>query len=157
MSDRIAVMNNGVLDQVGTAEEIYDNPSTKFVADFVGQINFLPGTVISSDPEWTVVDIPGGRSKVRSNGLRPLGRNVTVAIRPERLRIGKRKNGEVATDAIRGTIRDIGFAGNLSMVCVDLSDANRVNVEVRRSDDTPTIGESVTVDWDPADSIILAE
>lgn len=157
MSDRIAVMNNGVLDQVGTAEEIYDNPSTKFVADFVGQINFLPGTVISSDQDWTVVDIPGGRSKVRSNGLRPLGSNVTLAIRPERMRIGKRKNAEVATDAIRGTIRDIRFAGNLSMVCVELTDANHVNVEVRRSDDMPAVGDSVTVDWDLAYSILLAE
>ena len=58
MSDRIAVMNDGVLEQIGTAEEIYDTPRTRFVADFIGQINFLPATLVGAENGWATIDTP---------------------------------------------------------------------------------------------------
>jgi spermidine/putrescine ABC transporter ATP-binding subunit len=157
MSDRIAVMNHGVIDQVGTATEIYDTPRTKFVADFVGQINFLPGRIISRDADWTVVEIASGRSRVSSSGAMPVGSSITLAIRPESLRIVKSFGENNGMNEIHGTIRDIRFAGNLSMVHVGLDDTNHVNVEVRRSDAIGEVGQTVSIVWDPKDSIVLAD
>ena len=59
MSDRIAVMNQGIVEQLGTAEEIYNRPATRFVADFVGQINLLPGQVVKEDGECVVLEAGG--------------------------------------------------------------------------------------------------
>ena len=158
MSDRIAVMNHGVLDQVGTATEIYDTPATRFVADFVGQINFLPGKIISSDVDWTVVEIPGGNSRVKSGGAAPIGGNVTLAVRPESLSIANKSTSHhEKRNEIQGVIRDIRFAGNLSTVYVDLDERNHIKVEVRRSDVTGEIGQTVSVTWNPVDSIVLTD
>ncbi|MGD8189665.1 ABC transporter ATP-binding protein [Brevibacillus ginsengisoli] len=84
MSDRIAVMNQGFLEQVGTPDEIYDQPHTTFVAEFIGEMNFLPGTIESV--EATSYHINCNSTSLRSAKQRAftIGDSVTVAIRPER-------------------------------------------------------------------------
>ncbi|HZX00078.1 MAG TPA: ABC transporter ATP-binding protein [Trueperaceae bacterium] len=85
MSDRIAVMNRGRVEQVGKPEEVYDSPSTLFVATFVGDINLLRGTVESSDDEGLAVRLAGGTLvRTRPDRERQRGDAVTVAVRPEK-------------------------------------------------------------------------
>jgi len=87
MSDRIAVMDMGVVQQVGTPREIYEHPINRFVADFIGETNFVPATVQAVD-EFVTLDV-GGTEVLGESGNRPLavGQKVTLAIRPEKINL----------------------------------------------------------------------
>ncbi len=87
MSDRLAVMNHGRVLQVGTPQEIYERPATRFVADFIGESNFLEGRVVGKDGERTLVQIGPLRVAVLSDRPVALDQWVTVAVRPERIRL----------------------------------------------------------------------
>ena len=78
MADRIVVMDHGVIEQVGTPQEIYGAPATSFVADFIGTMNFVPGTVEANGS----VKVGNTALACQTEGM-PLGQAVTVAIRPE--------------------------------------------------------------------------
>jgi spermidine/putrescine transport system ATP-binding protein len=88
MSDRIAVMNNGVVLQCGPPAEIYERPADRYVADFIGESNLLDGTVLAQDGEDVEVDLGEGFT-VRATSEESLnrGQNVTVAIRPEKMNL----------------------------------------------------------------------
>jgi putative spermidine/putrescine transport system ATP-binding protein len=85
MSDRIAVMNRGAVEQVGCAIELYESPRTAFVADFLGENNRLPGTVLSTSASETMVQLTSGARLQCSPSVLPRGTPVIVMIRPERL------------------------------------------------------------------------
>ena len=157
MSDRIAIMNHGVLEQIGTAGEIYDRPRTKFVADFVGQINFLPARINGREGDWTMVETLGHRFRVPNDGVATTGNNVAFAIRPERLAIADADARTAGMDGIRGQIAEIRFAGSWIMVSVDVGDGNQMIVDVPRAAAAGEIGRSVWVQWDPNDAIILVD
>jgi len=78
MADRIVVMNQGVIEQVGTPQQVYREPATAFVADFIGTMNFLPGNILQANR----VALGGVELSLKGDGLAP-GTNVTVAVRPE--------------------------------------------------------------------------
>ena len=87
LSDRIAVMNGGQIEQLGTPEELYDRPRTRFVADFIGTTNLLSGTVASVTADGAILDLDaGGRCVVGADGLAP-GAAVEIAVRPEALEL----------------------------------------------------------------------
>jgi iron(III) transport system ATP-binding protein len=107
MADRIVVMNHGVIDQVGTPIEIYREPATRFVADFIGTMNFLPGRVAAPDRIHLAtleVSLPG-----RINGLLP-GTAVTLAVRPEDLLVQAAASDRPNTFAAR--VEGIEFLGS---------------------------------------------
>ncbi|MEX2408702.1 MAG: TOBE domain-containing protein, partial [Rhodovibrionaceae bacterium] len=81
MADRIVVMNHGVIEQIGTPEEIYRDPASAFVADFIGQMNFAPGTIA----EHGGVRLGDIELACEINGFAP-GAEVTLAVRPEDIR-----------------------------------------------------------------------
>ena len=85
MADRIAVMNKGVLQQVGDALDIYDRPATAFVADFIGSSNLLTGTLRLSGPR-AIAEVGTARVPVETDGL-PDGATVTVSARPEDMEV----------------------------------------------------------------------
>jgi spermidine/putrescine transport system ATP-binding protein len=86
MSDRIAVMSQGRVEQIGTPEQIYHSPATLFVAGFIGSANLLPGEVAANDGEDSVVNLKaGGSIRTRTGASRHIGDPVSVMLRPERL------------------------------------------------------------------------
>lgn len=88
MSDRIAVMNEGVVQQVGAPREIYESPRNRFVADFIGETNFIEGEVLEVDPVKTTVALGAGvQVLARSDGDLNTGQSVTVAVRPEKISV----------------------------------------------------------------------
>ena len=120
MSDRLAVMNLGRILQVGTPREIYDHPAERFVADFIGDTNFLSADVVSVDGRSAPVRLASGR-EIRADlpdGMRPSGR-VTVAIRPEHARL-------VATPGpdcdLEGVLENIVYFGTDTHYHVRLAD-----------------------------------
>ena len=123
LSDRIAVFDRGRIEQVGLPRDVYDRPASLFVADFMGQVNRLPGRVVERGPGWVGVEI-GGRvfRAVPSAGLEPGIGTATVAIRPEAIRIGP--DGEGEANRFEGIITQATFLGNAVDYSVDIGGAS---------------------------------
>ena len=157
MSDRIAVMNDGVLEQIGTAEEIYDTPRTRFVADFIGQINFLPATLVGAENGWATIDTPGGRTKVASDGTLASERGLSFAIRPERMGVGMPGDVPAGRESMEGRVTDVRFAGNRMLIHAVVGGDRPVVVEAGRADPCSEVGARILLTWKPEDAILLVE
>jgi spermidine/putrescine transport system ATP-binding protein len=108
MSDRIAVMNKGVALQVGEPEEIYERPADKFVADFIGETNFLDGVVRGQKGPVVEVELPGtGTVFVESSRKFTNGQQVSVAVRPEKLRL----NSDTEGNSLKGRVEEVIYIG----------------------------------------------
>jgi spermidine/putrescine ABC transporter ATP-binding subunit len=109
MSDRVAVMSEGAIVQIGTPTEVYDRPRTQFVSEFLGTANIFTGTVIgeAGPGEWQVRLEPDGEGSVRSDSGLAAGNRVRIAVRPERLNIGSAGGKGVAAK-----VQDVVFRGS---------------------------------------------
>ncbi|MFB9833960.1 ABC transporter ATP-binding protein [Actinoallomurus acaciae] len=149
LSDRIAVLNGGRLEQLGTPDEIYRRPATRFVAQFIGAANVLEGTV----REDAVLD--AGGVTFDAPGLVP-GREAVIAIRPERIRL---VHGDTADAGATGTVAYRAFTGDAWQVEVRVTGGPTLTVQVADtgagSVDPPGAGSTVALSWDPADLIVL--
>jgi spermidine/putrescine ABC transporter ATP-binding subunit len=118
LSDRIVVMNNGAIEQIGTPPEIYRDPRSAFVAGFVGESSILPGTLVEARDGHAVVRLgPGGQTvKARSGskGWKP-GADVAVVVRPEAVSVAAPGEG-----SLHGTVADLWFAGDCYGMRVEL-------------------------------------
>ena len=83
LSDNIIIMNHGVVEQMGTPQEIYYHPNNEFVADFIGEANFLKGTMVGVDGDHAVLDVEGYRTRVAGRDDLESGKEYTVVLRPE--------------------------------------------------------------------------
>jgi spermidine/putrescine transport system ATP-binding protein len=156
MSDRIAVMSRGQVEQIGTPEEIYSRPASIFVAGFIGSANLLPGTLQGAGTDSaTVVLDSGTRIAVQSSGAAFDGDPVTVMLRPERLTAvnGATPDGRSFT----GTIRDVIFHGSDIRLLVDLPHGTEVVAKVVSDDDLPPLehGLPITLGWAPDAPYVL--
>ena len=155
MSDRIAVMNGGVIEQLGTAEEIYDRPASCFVADFVGQINLLPGTVVGEEGGWMVLDAAGTAVRAPTQASVRPETGVSIGIRPERLFAVAEGSAPTGMNVLDGRITGRAFAGNLLHVYVDTADGRKVVLEARPQDPLGEEGSMIRLGWRPDDTIVL--
>ena len=158
MSDRIAVMSHGVIEQLDEPRVIYDNPKTAFVAGFIGEMNFLTGAVTSAnDGVWTVdagVGVP-----VQGMGAAPLNEKVRVGLRPERLVVTPNSDS-AGTNQVLSTVLSKMYLGDQIQFVVTLpSGATIVAIEQRASVDPATDnikpGDRVTVSWDTHAPLLL--
>ncbi|HEX7125457.1 MAG TPA: ABC transporter ATP-binding protein [Thermodesulfobacteriota bacterium] len=128
LSDRIAVMHEGTLEQYDTPREVYARPATRTVADFMGLVNFLPGRVRERRGDAGVV-LVGGAHPLELPLPPPVraGQEVQLAVRPENVRIAGRAG--VAPDAIPATVAELAYLGNLNDYQVALADGTRLRVQ----------------------------
>ena len=137
LSDRIAIMKFGVLEQVGTPEEVYYKPATPFVRDFLGKTFLLPGKVAGVSDQQVEVEVQGvgtaaltlQRSNVISsgNGFPKVGQSAMVAIRPEKISLSDRVS-EGQPNVVEGTLRAMLFLGDRYEYTVTLGGETRVIV-----------------------------
>ncbi|MEU0387784.1 ABC transporter ATP-binding protein [Streptomyces chartreusis] len=148
MSDRIAVMRNGLIEQFDTPRELFERPKTPFVADFLGAANFLPGRVEQHTDAHTLVrlDHSGGLLTARRHALAP-GTPVKAAVQPGRLHAGAPNDGFCT-----GTVENATYVGTLvrAGVRVDGGDAPLLRLEVPAGRG-PVTGERVGITADPED------
>lgn len=157
MSDRIAVMSEGRVEQIGTPQQIYNSPASLFVAGFIGSANLLPGAVVGADGGDTVVELSAGPTvRARTDTDRPRGAPVSVMLRPERLTATAAPSGDGRS--IEGTVADVVFQGATARIVVHLADASEVIASVVTGTDLPFLlpGSAVHLVWDPGSAFLLS-
>jgi spermidine/putrescine transport system ATP-binding protein len=155
MSDRIAVMNEGRLVQVGRSEEIYEAPENLFVAGFVGEMTFLPGEIVESG----VVRLRGGET-VRARTISPTGTPVTLTLRPEKLHLyGELSEVPEGRNAVEGSVARRTFYGESLFYEIDLGVSGMFDVRVENIPSMRRweVGDDVVVDFHPEAGRALAE
>jgi ABC-type Fe3+/spermidine/putrescine transport system ATPase subunit len=153
MSDRIAVMNQGVVEQVDTPEGIYDRPRTDFGAGFIGVSNLMPGRVTSANGTHAEVKLDAGVSvRVASDGLRP-GQECKAVVRPEKLEIWTLDEPHDSTEpSVEGMIEASVYLGTATQMVVRLPGDTTLTVLVPNTDETvrqrlPGAGAKVRLGW----------
>ena len=124
MSDRIAVMSKGRVQQIGTPVEIYERPSNRFVADFIGESNFFDGKIKSLSKDEAVVYVPELNAEltgVPASAELANGEEVVVSIRPEKIRITEKKT--MNTNFFQGRVTNTVYIGTDTHVYLDVCDA----------------------------------
>ncbi len=162
MSDRIAVMSKGKVMQVGTPVEIYERPSSRFVADFIGESNFLEGTVQSVDGEQASVLVPVLMTEVTglNVGKLKLGEKAVVSIRPEKIRISEQ--AAFKTNSFKGAVKTTTYIGSDTHVYVDV---NGITLKVWEQNKISSLdpkayysqGQNIFINLFPENTLILAE
>ncbi|MDR7519128.1 MAG: ABC transporter ATP-binding protein [Armatimonadota bacterium] len=160
MSDRVAVMSRGRIEQIGTPSEIYERPRTRFVAYFVGENNAIPGRIASADDGRAAVDAPEGRM-VCQNPLRlPAGGRSLVFVRPEKLQcaVGGGAPGH-QPNALAGALEEIFYEGPMVRMRVRLGTGRHVAVTIPNIGTTvlPSVGDPVVVTFAAEEAYVLPE
>jgi len=152
MSDRIVVMSDGRIEQLGTPFEIYNRPRTRFVASFVGTLNILRGQVIDPAKGVVRVDEQDIRLDQQIPNAAP-GEARAIAVRPEAVTLGE---AGADRNAMKGTIEEVSFLGAIVRVRVRFKD-NLISLDTFNSSASPPPrrGDSVTVTFAPADLQVL--
>jgi ABC-type Fe3+/spermidine/putrescine transport system ATPase subunit len=156
MADRIAVMNEGRIVQIGTAEEVYGWPATRFVADFLGEANFIDGHMVEQGPPVRIETPVGTILAEKADGV-SAGQTVTCCVRPERISIDPPGAPGAEAPALAATVENSSYLGEMRQYICRLADETRWKVLVLASS-SPALadGSSVNLRVDRA-AILPAE
>jgi spermidine/putrescine transport system ATP-binding protein len=163
MSDRIAVMDNGLIAQLGTPAEIYENPRTAFVAKFIGESNFFGGRAARRVGGQLELALAGGECiRVPDSAAIKEGQEVKIAVRPEWMDVCRPSETPPGENALPGEIRDVIYLGETMHVMLTLRDGNEVTVALRNEGQLIKPlpwkrGDTAAVAWLPEDCQILEE
>ena len=161
MASRIAVMSEGRILQIGRPQEIYEYPSCRFTAEFIGSVNMFEGHLADNENEFVTVDSGDLPARIYVNhGITgPDGMKVWVAVRPEKIAISREPISEQYNWA-KGTVKDIAYFGDMSVYHVLLPSGKKVLATLlngcRLTDQSPpTWGDEIYLNWDPSDNVVL--
>lgn len=169
LSDRIAVMNAGKVEQVGTAQEIYEYPQTLFVAQFIGSNNAIKGEVREVNSEFITLNLMSRRPifvRPSIDGFRPLpsvapGNSMSILVRPEKLKILKSMPGP-EQNVVEGVLKEALYQGAFTQFYIQLKDSEAGRtVLVTQPNSAVTarktfhLGDRVFVAWAPEDCILM--
>ena len=133
MADRIAILDKGQVMQVATPAEVYEAPVSRFVANFVGNVNMLEGTVAErSEKTATITGASGAKIRVENAGDATAGSTVAFAIRPEKIKVSSRKP-DGAANVMEGEIYDLAYLGDMTVYHVRLVDGQVVKASALNS------------------------
>ena len=154
MSDRIAVMKGGKFEQLGTPEEIYDQPATRYVAQFIGRSTILTGRVKKTDGSSAVIENENGSFAVDSAYAKLVeGERCDLCVRTERMRVSKTP---IEGFSLPATVREARYAGGSVLTYVILRDGTEVVAEgIERMADAPNPGDTVYMHWNPAQAAVI--
>jgi len=151
MADTVAVMNNGKIEQMGSPADLYENPKTVFVANFLGQSNFIDGEVTGTDGDNLIVDLKGTKVSLPKSRNNARGNSLKLGIRPEKFRLHD------ATETVKGNvlkggiITDISFFGVSTQYLVEMPWKQELMVFEQNDGGAPDLvkGDAVTLSWEP--------
>ena len=155
LSDRIAVLNDGRIQQVGTPDEIYRRPASPFTARFVGDANVIPAEIMAIDGEHATIEVAGRELVVPSSPDTRCG-SAWLVVRPEAVRVTRVMAGDESS--LRGTVRDVAFRGSALTYRVEVAGlAHPIKAEVRSEGGAGDVGIEVAVTWEPDSCRLLQE
>lgn len=147
MSDRIVVMNKGKIEQDGTPEDLYLRPSSRFVAEFIGETNLLSGVCTGTQDEQVLFDWHGHALRARAGGMQPAsGSRISCSLRLEKVQCNAREPGDTVVPAhVTSTI----FKGSRSLLIASLDAAPEIllSAHVDSEQGVPSPGEAVSLSW----------
>jgi putrescine transport system ATP-binding protein len=159
MADRIAILDKGEVMQVATPTEVYEAPSSRFVAGFVGNVNMFEGKVTARDAETArIAGATGAQIVVDHAGDATTGADIAFAIRPEKLKISSKRPAS-AVNALEGEVYDIAYLGDMTVYHVKLDDGQVVRASTmnasRIADDPLTWNDRAWISFRPDAGIVL--
>ena len=151
LSDRVVVMSEGRIEQIGAPPEIYNFPATPFVASFVGTLNLLSATI--ADAPTGTVGIAGQTIRT-PKAIEALGGPITVALRPEAIEIGEAGGA----NRLVGTVEDVSFLGSIVRTRIALSDGQFISLDQFNDPALAAsgVGDSITISFPPEATLVLA-
>ena len=160
MSDRVVVMNQGRIEQIGTPQEIYEEPSNLYVARFVGEINILPARIMSVPGEGIyIADISGRRFTLRTSRSFAAGDRVNVLLRPEDIRVYAHDDERPEGPYLTGRIEETVYKGATVDISIALDSGETLSVAEFFNEDDAEIsynrGERVAVTWVDGWEVVL--
>ena len=162
LASRIGVMNRGEIVQVGTPTDIYEYPTTKFVADFIGSVNMFEGQLVEDEPDHVRIRCPElARTVYVNHGISSApGATVAVAIRPEKIELSRQPPGG-DENVERGVVKEIAYMGDVSVYLVKIDGGRMVRVTLpnieRHADDRISWDETVWLSWHPSSPVVLTQ
>jgi putrescine transport system ATP-binding protein len=162
LATRIGVMNAGEIVQVGTPKDIYEYPSSKFVAEFIGNVNMFEGRLIEDEPDHVRIESRdlGGVIFVDHGVSSAPDALVWAAIRPEKMTLSVEKPAQ-RDNVAHGVVKEIAYMGDMSVYLVKLDSGKIVRVTqpntYRHADDLVTWEQSVWLHWHPSSPVVLSE
>jgi ABC-type Fe3+/spermidine/putrescine transport system ATPase subunit len=154
MSDRIAIMNHGRIEQLGPPAEIYERPLNAFVGRFLGEANLIEGTIERIETAEAVLRSRDGIAlRARFKGVATPGRAASLFVRPEKLAFGEMANA----NRVEGTVRRRSFLGNIIRTVVDAGPSTQLTVDLPNlaAGSGPAVGTRVAASWSAAHSLVL--
>ena len=152
MADTIAVMNQGRIEQMGSPAELYENPATTFVANFLGQSNLIPGTVESVSGDVVTISAHGRKLTLDARRCVSVSGEVILGVRPEKVQlVATEADVPTGHNALGGTVSDTSFIGVSTQYLVRLPSGEEVSVfEQNTGREIQRPGTEVVVHWDPS-------
>ncbi|WP_321785992.1 ABC transporter ATP-binding protein [Paraburkholderia sp. J94] len=162
MANRLAVMSEGRIVQIGSPNEVYEFPNSRFSAEFIGSTNLFEGKVVEDEPDHIYVESEDLETRMYvSHGVTgPLGMPVGISVRPERVRVTREKPG-TPTNWARGVVTDVAYMGSYSLYHVRLPGGKVVVSNLSSShlmnEGAPAWNDDVYVSWSPASGVVLTQ
>jgi putrescine transport system ATP-binding protein len=163
LATRIGVMDRGEIVQVGTPTDIYEYPTSKFVADFVGSVNMFEGRLIEDEPDHVRIESAelGGTIYVDHGISSAPGATVWAAIRPEKIDIDRKPPANTSENTVRGVVKEIAYMGDMSVYLVRIDSGKMIRVTLpnteRQSADRISWDETVYLSWYPNSPVVLSQ
>jgi spermidine/putrescine transport system ATP-binding protein len=164
MSDRIAVMNRGVIEQVADPESVYERPATTFVAGFIGVSNLMPGEVVSANGAATELRLDAGPTvRTGDSGGAQVGERCHAVVRPEKLGLERTSTpGPGGRASVEGQVESSLYLGTATQMVVRLGDGTHMTVLVPNADvearrDLPGAGDAARLTWSDENIHIVRE
>jgi ABC-type Fe3+/spermidine/putrescine transport system ATPase subunit len=160
MSDRIAVFNNGRIEQIGTPAELYEQPATRFVANFIGETNLFLGKLAGVAGNSCTIDAGGRTIRARYRGGMTVGQEVFAAVRPERTLLSGASEADAAMDnRVTGQVAELIYLGRSRKYVVRAAGTDVMVVQQIKSSADPVfdIGAAVAVHWKAEDAIAVSD
>jgi putrescine transport system ATP-binding protein len=158
MASRIAVMNEGRFLQIGAPGEIYETPATRFVADFIGNVNLMPGTLSADEPDHVIIDSADCRHYVGHGITGTLGMAVTVALRPEKMHLSRHAPAD-PFNTVSGRVQEIAYLGSFTVFHLLLASGALLKVSManvqRHRDEEYARGDTVWAHWSRSAHVVL--
>lgn len=156
MSDRIAIINQGIVEQIDVPVNIYEHPKTKFVAGFIGESNLFDAVMLAVDEDKTMHLGTENGNAISTNTEYTFAVNdpCTISVRPENMLFSKEK---VSGFSMKGVVKEHIYVGNLIKMIVLLNDGTEVKINRFSENDLAAVGEMIYLYWEPDKGVVLPE